>query len=166
MAAKDSLNKDQMVRVIHLSDERNPPHSQDHFMKDIYEQGDGDRRFSNDVIFAGEAASSNELMKDIGREYLHSYDVPKRLFSEEMFGDDDHPHESPGFVKDKQPELWHDVRASREDAITNNRVVRFVNAREAPGSTGYILPKGMIKSGGIKYQGVKYVGADPTKWEA
>lgn len=155
MAARDSLNKDQMVRVLHFSEDRGAPHSQDHFMKDIYEQGTGDRRFTNDVIFAGDSKDIYGLKTSFNdRGFIHVYDVPSTLVSPETFADDDHPQESSNYIKGPQLELGNDLPARREDAVTNQRVVKFINSREARGGMSYILPKSKVDSGDIKYQGM------------
>jgi hypothetical protein len=156
---------EQFVNLVHYGGVPTPPHTVDHPMKDIYEKGDWDdnkdRRFSNDVIFM-----ADEDNKDMGTaidyaQYAHVYRVPSSRLSVEMFGDDDRPSRSLEIVQQKSPqaELWSGVPASREDAVTNNRVVRYVNAVESPGSTSYIVPKSLIKSGDVEY-----LGTDRTDW--
>lgn len=150
------------MRMVHWSDDHTPPHTTDHFMKNIYEQGEGDRRYTNDILFAGNVENADLLNEEIGREWAHYYDVPKNLISPETYADDDRPNESLPHIKGPQLELTHDLPALRGDAVRGNRVIKFVNAIEAPGSLSYIIPKSRIQSGDIQYRGMRSVGDDPN----
>ena len=153
MAIKGNKGE-QMRQVVHFSESAKPPHAVNHPDAHIYNRGTDDRKFTNQVLFAGDLKNKDALEKDIYREYVHSYEIPESLISPETFGDDDAPSESLDFIKGPQLELGNDLPARREDAVVNNRVVQYINAREAPGGTSYIMPKSRIKSGDIRYTGV------------
>lgn len=152
MAAKDNLNRQQYLHLVHLSDSPEPPHEVDHFMKKIYEEGTGDRRFTNDVLFMGREPDLEDINQEFGREYAHFYKVPESLISYETYADDDHPDESVEHVPSgRQLQLTQNLPALRGDAVKRNQVIKYINAREAPGSTAYIVPKSLINSGDIHY---------------
>lgn len=154
MAAKDNLNQQQYQHLVHLSENSEPPHTIDHFMKKIYEEGEGDRRFTNDVLFMGMSRDAEDINSEFGRDYAHFYKVPKSLISYETFADDDHPDDSVKLLPSgTQLQLTQDLPALRGDAVRRNQVIKFINAREAPGSTAFIVPKSLIKSGEIQYTG-------------
>lgn len=154
---------EQFTNLVHYGYEYDPPHTMDLARAKHYENLEySDRRYSNDVVFMADhdnEAVFNSFVKHRDRGYAHQYRVPNSKLSTELFGDDDHPDESVqiAYKEKQQPELWEGVRAKREDAVTNNRVVRYRNAVEAPGSNAYIVPKSLIKSGDAEY-----LGTDPT----
>lgn len=154
MAIKGNKGE-QMRQVVHLSDSADPPHLVNHLMASIYDKETDDRKFTNRVLFAADVKNVGELKEtDLGRDYMHTYEVPESLVSPETFADDDRPDWSQRYVQGPQPELGSDLPARREDAVVNNRVVKYINAFEAPGGTSYIMPKSRIKSGDIRYTGV------------
>lgn len=158
MAAKDNLNKNQYLHMVHLSDSPDPPHTVDHFMKKIYEEGEGDRRFTNDVVFMGGSQDLEGINAEVGREYAHFYKVPRSLVSYETYADDDHPDDSAQYIPNgRQLQLTQHLPALRGDAVKRNQVIKYINAREARGSTSFIVPKSLIKSGDIQYSGREHV---------
>ena len=153
MAIKGNKGE-QMRQVVHFSESAKPPHTVNHRYARLHEKDTGDRKFTNQVLFAGDLKDKDALKRDLSREYVHSYEIPESLISPETFGDDDFPSISLDFIKGPQLELGNDLPARREDAVVNNRVVKYINAGEARGGTSYIMPKSRIESGDIRYKGV------------
>jgi hypothetical protein len=162
----------QFRQVVHLSNSADPPHTVDHphYKRKLDDplretsaatQGVRDRiNFANSVVFAADHADVGSMRDSVylgNRKYVHNYSVPTQAMSVELFGDDDLDPEQNIWAGGDEPELWQGVQATREDAATNNRVVRFVNAGETHGKTSYILPKSMITSGDIRYEGTTTV---------
>jgi hypothetical protein len=151
----------QFRRIIHLSDSGAAPHTVDHDMADIYRNDKTDRKYTNEVVFAADEADFDVLNKEMYRENVHAYDVPEDMLSVERFGDDDLEELSggtyayPGAGRTSQPELWESIPASRKDAVTRQKVMRFTNSFEAPGKQSYIVPKTIINDGRVRYVGRK-----------
>jgi hypothetical protein len=149
-------NGPQFVNLVHYGEAPKPPHTVDHPMKDIYENNvwnKEDRRFTNDVIFMADEDNKDMSSAIDYAKYAHVYRVPSKSLSVEVYGDDDQPDKSLELVRQEtqQPELWAGVPASREDAVSRGRVVRYKNALEAPGSLSYIVPKSLIASGDAQH---------------
>lgn len=164
MAIKGNKGE-QMRRVVHLSISSDPPHTVKH--PDPKSYGD-DRRFNNEVIFAGGVEHLKPLAEsDVldRRPYVHTYEVPESLISPETFADDTFPGQSKWFHTHPKGELGSDLPASRQDAVTNKRVVKYTNAIEAAGKLSYIMPKSRIESGDIRYVGLTE-HPYPWKWES
>jgi hypothetical protein len=139
--------------VTHSSRYENPPHTHiDRFAP--FPTGNDRERFNSSVVFAADETDTERMRKGLGGArhvpYMHTYEVPDEVVSIERFGDDDHVHT---FDSSDTPQLWESVNATRQDAVENERVVRFTNSVEDRGSQSYILPKSLINSGKIKYVG-------------
>lgn len=150
--------------VTHVSKYQDPPHM---FLEvgsaAAFANRHTDRaRFNDDVIFAADSEETESMRKELGggaklRPFTHTYEVPDEVLSEERYADDDLVDT---FARSDTPQLWETLNATRQDAVENERVVRFTNAMEAAGSQSYILPKSLVNSGRIKYTGTSKVGSE------
>lgn len=141
--------------VTHSSNRPAPPHTYKDRLS--HPTGTDRERFTHGVVFAADAVDTERMRKGLGGArhipYIHTYEVPDEVVSTERFGDDDHVHT---FDSSDTPQLWESVNATRQDAVENERVVRFTNSVENRGSQSYILPKSLINSDKIKYVGTTH----------
>ena len=146
-------NSPQFDIVYHSSDYEEPPHL----------SGKG----ADSAFFAGTRESALDRAI-IGREFMHSYRVPKSAMSEELYGDDHmevaqsvKPEriETMLYADGDQPSLWQTTPVSISDAVKRSKVLRYKNAYEDAGSTSFVIPQGdSMQKLGVEYLGMERLG--------
>lgn len=173
----------QFVTVYHASEQETPPHEVEasEKLKSRYKHTVGkfpenypvSSNVHPDVIHGGTEQSASEF----ARLYTHVYEIPVEKQYPVAFGDapqmtfsDEREEFDPstgnpvmrGFPKDYQqnmrgvqPGLFESIPGDPRLALKSQMAVPYRNKGEDPGSISWMIPKSVIKEGGIRYVGLK-----------
>lgn len=158
MSAADNLHNDQFIDVFHSSIDEVPPHMIDpsNWLADRMNKLPGNEK--GELLFAG---TRKAAVSRIGRDWLHSYRIPKSMIRPETWGDDMKLPEDGIYTwsqTGEQPELFEMLPADTS-LVNPKTAIKFRNAVEDYGSISHVFHKGSVHSGLIKYLGVEPRGS-------
>jgi hypothetical protein len=166
VAASDHLNKDQMVKMYHISWDDTPPHELEPTSVHRYKEGEN---IHPDVMHMG----TRRAALTIHRTHLHEYEADPSEIDPVVYGDEqwlldvekDFPEnyrarDIKASMQGVQQGLWETVTGDPRDAVTKGRVIPYRNLSEDVGSISYLVPKAAIQSGKVKYVGVTNLAKD------